>query len=163
MKAVIFYYSKTGFTRKYANWLADTLECEAIGLHEAKTSDWEGADTIIFASWLHAGNIKKISWLGQLPLSEKRKAILAVGAAPENAIQITEAVSSKFIWNIKDCPIFYAQGGLNYEKMSVGDKLMMKMFASMMRKKKDKSPVNSNLAYSHKEKKIKIAEIPYVL
>lgn len=145
MNAVIIYNSKTGFTRRYANWLSDGLECPAIPVHQVKESDYKDAALIIFASWLHAGRISKLDWFEALPLAGKSRALLVVGAAPEGVDQIRAALAAKK-GDIKDIPAFYAQGGLNYEKMTFGDKVMMKMFSSMLRKKKDKSPQEAEMA-----------------
>lgn len=139
MKTVIVYYSKTGFTRKYANWLADALECPAIPLHEVRPEDLEPAQIVIFASWFHAGNIQKLSWFKEQKLGDKKRAVLATGATPGESALVKEALDNNFKTDRADYALFYAQSGLNYEKMALGDKLMMKMFASMMRKKKDKS------------------------
>lgn len=139
MKTVIIYYSKTGFTRRYANWLADALECPAIPLHEVRPEDFEPAEIVIFASWFHAGNIQKLSWFKEQKLDHKRRAVLATGAMPDGTDALKAAFDNNFKDDKKDYALFYAQGGLNYEKMSFGDKLMMKMFVSMMNKKKDKS------------------------
>ena len=34
MKSIVVYTSKTGFTKKYAQWIAEDLGCEAKGLNE---------------------------------------------------------------------------------------------------------------------------------
>ena len=41
---------------------------------------------------------------------------------------------------MKKVPHFYMQSGLRYENMGLGDHLMMKAAAFMMKKKKDKNP-----------------------
>ena len=46
---------------------------------------------------------------------------------------------------LKKIPHFYMQSGLCYEKMGFVDKLMMKIFAAMMAKKKDKSSYEKDL------------------
>ena len=40
---------------------------------------------------------------------------------------------------LEHIPHFYMQGGLRYEKMSLPDRLMMKMAARIMKNKKNKS------------------------
>ena len=40
----------------------------------------------------------------------------------------------------KYAKVFYCEGGLNYEKMPLGSKMLMKTFAAMLNSKKDKTP-----------------------
>lgn len=61
-KTGVIYCSKTGFTRKYAEWLAEALGCEAVPYHQAAKTNWADCDTVIFASWFHAGRIQKLDW-----------------------------------------------------------------------------------------------------
>ena len=70
-KAGVIYCSKTGFTRKYAEWLAEALGCEAVPYHQAAKTNWADCDTVIFASWFHAGRIQKLDWFKRLPLTGK--------------------------------------------------------------------------------------------
>ena len=43
-------------------------------------------------------------------------------------------------------PHFYFPGGLRYEAMPLGDKLMMKAFSAMLRRKKNKTPDEQAMA-----------------
>ena len=54
MKTIIIYSSQTGFTERYAKWLADELSAETITLAEAKkkTDDYfNDADAIVYGGW----------------------------------------------------------------------------------------------------------------
>ena len=50
MKAVVVYSSKTGFTKKYAQWIAEDLSLEAYDLKESDNLKevLSGVDTLIF-------------------------------------------------------------------------------------------------------------------
>lgn len=56
MKAVVVYSSKTGFTKKYAQWIAEDLSLEAYELEESDNLKevLSGVDTLIFGGGLYA-------------------------------------------------------------------------------------------------------------
>ena len=44
---IIIYHSKTGFSQRYAQWLAEALHCQAIPWRERKTVNLTRVDTLI--------------------------------------------------------------------------------------------------------------------
>lgn len=144
MKTIIFYCSKTGFTERYAKWLAEELDCSAVAAG-AKTPETMSYDIVIFASWFHVGTIRKLDWFKKLPLEGKQKIVLATGAVPMGSPMIEEAMTANFKDDRKEYRTFYAAGGLNYEKMGWMDRLMMKAFVKMVRSKKEKSKAEEQM------------------
>ncbi|MEG0378520.1 MAG: hypothetical protein RR614_08585, partial [Eubacterium sp.] len=72
----------------------------------------------------------------------------ATGAAPA-AFQenIDNLVKQNFTEaEQKEISFYYFQGGLNYEKMNFGSRMMMKAFAKMMANKKDKTSNEEEMA-----------------
>ena len=137
-KTVIIYRSATGFTRQYALWLGETLGCEAVPYGERQKVRLEDYDQVIFGGWFHAGGLQGVKWLQkQLPrLRGKRLAVFAVGACPADDPGVGEALANNLPapqW--EGVARFYLRGGLNYEKMGPGDRLMMACFRQMLRKK----------------------------
>ena len=41
MKRLVVYQSGTGFTRQYAEWIADALHCDAVDLKQTTEKDGE--------------------------------------------------------------------------------------------------------------------------
>lgn len=141
MKPVILYYSKTGFTEQYAKWMAKELSCPAFPFKRRDTVDFSRYDTIIFGSWCHAGQLKKIRWFrGMMPKwGGKQKILFAVGASPAENPQIEMFLKSLTVPE-EQVRAFYLPGGLRYEKMGVVSRAMMKLFVSIINKKKEKTP-----------------------
>ena len=138
MNGVIIYRSETGFTRQYALWLAEELGGRVVDWKDRRSVKFEQFDTVIYGGWLHAGSIRGIKWFGeQLPrLAGKRTAVFAVGASPVEVQSVKTALSSNLSgsrW--EGVARFYLQGGLNYERMSPGDRIMMAAFRQMIRRK----------------------------
>ena len=62
MKTIVIYNSKTGFTKRYARWIADAAHADCMELSEAKKKNLTTYEAIIFGGWACAGSISKISW-----------------------------------------------------------------------------------------------------
>lgn len=142
MKVVVIYNSETGFTKKYAQWIAEELECEAVALKDAKKKEFSSYDAIVFGSWVHAGMIRELPWFKNLMKGnpEKKYTVFAVGASPIENPEIEEALKRNITEEYREiCNVFYCPGGINYGGMSFGHRIMMKMFAKMVAGKKDKT------------------------
>lgn len=48
MKTIVFYTSQTGFTKRYAQWIADAAGAECLELSKAKKKDMTSFDAIIY-------------------------------------------------------------------------------------------------------------------
>lgn len=90
MKTAIIYVSQTGFTRRYAEWLAEMLQAECLPFNAAKSKDFSEYDAIVFGSWACAGKICKTDWLKQqLPRwTEKKIAVFCTGGSPSGSPSI---------------------------------------------------------------------------
>lgn len=144
MKALVIYTSQTGFTKKYANWLAEKLNGQAMTIAEAQQKEgafFDSFDAIVFGGWAKAGKIVDLDWFLSRITSwkEKKLAIFMVGASPNESPDIPKALETILNEEEKQyAKVFYCQGGLNYEKMPLSSKLMMKGFAMVMKKKDPK-------------------------
>ncbi len=142
MKTIVIYNSQTGFTKRYAEWIAQAAGADCLELAAAKGKDLAAYEAIIFGSWACAGSISKIGWFkGNIGKWADQKLItFCVGANPADSPEIEAALCRIFNeTERKKVKIFYCPGGFNYEKMSVMSKLMMKMFIKMLKAKKDKT------------------------
>lgn len=143
MKTIIVYLSQTGFTKRYADWLAEELGTAAITLAEAKKQNdqyFEDADAIIYGGWAMGGKIVNSEWFTQrIPQWKGKKLVLfCVGASPNESPDVEAALHNALTDEGRAyAKAFYCQGGLSYEKMKLPSRLAMKAFASMVRKKKD--------------------------
>ncbi|MCM1263592.1 MAG: flavodoxin domain-containing protein [Butyrivibrio sp.] len=142
MKIIVIYNSQTGFTKRYAEWIAKTTGADCLELSVAKKKDLAAYEAIIFGGWACAGSISKISWFKENidKWTDKKLIAFCVGASPIDNPEIETALNRNFNeWERERVKIFYCPGGFNYEKMSAPSKLMMKMFIKALRAKKDKT------------------------
>ena len=142
MKTIVIYNSQTGFTKRYAEWIAEATGAACLELSDAKKKDLAAYEAIIFGGWACAGTINKISWFKANidRWADKKLIAFCVGASPIENPEIEIALKQNFNESEqKKVKTFYCPGGINYEKMSAPSKLMMKMFVKMMKAKKDKT------------------------
>lgn len=163
MNILVIYRSKYGFTRTYAEWIAQALnqtdggriadECapdsrspenrcdlkEGAGLDVGSLSCY---DTIICGGGLYAGGINGLKLITDRydTLKDKNLVVWATGACsgyPHEQEHIWEQnLSSEQRQTIKT---FYLRGGFNYSLLNRTDKFLMKGMKLMLKTKKDKT------------------------
>lgn len=140
MKHIVIYSSKTGFTERYARWIAEELQCACKPVKDVKSSELSEYDCIIYGGWLMAGNIKDILKLRQLKgLGEKKLFIFAVGLTPMGEEEVIEKMKETNLHEDEQekIPFFYFEGGLDYSKMGFINKMLMKSLKKNLGKKKE--------------------------
>lgn len=142
MKTIVIYNSQTGFTKRYAGWIAEAIGADCLELSQAKRKNMDAYEAIVFGGWACAGSISKIGWFkGNMDKwADKKLIAFCVGGSPSDSPEIEPALKQNFTESeLKKVSVFYCPGGFNYEKMSVSSKLLMKMFIKMLKAKKDKT------------------------
>ena len=152
MKALIIYNSQTGFTARYAQWMAEATGATSIGLKEAKKKKaafFDDYDTIVYGGWVMGGNVSKLKWFEQhlADWKNKRLAVFAVGASPAESEMVAEFMEKTFggsQWS--GVAGFYCQGGLNYDRMSAPNRMLMKMLKKSLDGTPDKTEQEIEMA-----------------
>lgn len=142
MKTVVIYTSQTGFTKRYAEWIAGAAGADCFELSVAKKKDLTTYEAIIYGGWACAGGISKITWFkGNIDKwADKKLIAFCVGGSPIDSPEIDAALKQNFNeFEQKKVRTFYCPGGFNYEKMPAPSKMMMKMFVKALKAKKDKT------------------------
>jgi len=145
MKILVTYKSKTEFTKRYAEIIAKEVEAELLDFKKVTAEQMSEYDVVVYGGGLYAGMINGVKKAKEMfaKSSAKKLVVFATGATPN---VVTEKVEE--VWKInlteeeKDSiPHFYMQAGLCYEKMSLPNKLLMKMMANMLSKQENKDSV----------------------
>lgn len=140
MKPIILYYSSTGFTKKYVDWLSQKLNADVYELNTAQSENLDENRPLIIASSLHAGNLRHFKKFKDLIQDKKfpQMFVLGIGAAPDNLV-VSDNIKNNHHQDLQeDAKYYYLPGGLNYDKMTFFDRWMMKLFAFMMKRKAKK-------------------------
>lgn len=148
MKTIVIYHSQTGFTKQYAQWIAEAAGAECVELSAAKRKDLEPFEAIVFGSWACAGSISKLHWFKNNIDRWKDKKLIAfcVGASPIDAPETQQALKQNFKEpKLAKVHVFYCPGGFRYEKMSASSRLMMKLFIKALKAKKDQTEAEQEM------------------
>lgn len=167
---VVVYKSKTGFTEKYATWIAEELGCELYPLANVNMVNLSDYDMIIFGGGVRAGKISGIKFVNNTRISfpNKKLVIFATGATPSSETEAIEKVQNMNVPRNSGIPFFYFQSGFNYEKMKGVDKLVMNMVRGIMRKMKDKDGTQNEMigamknSYDHSSREFIESLVSYV-
>lgn len=142
MKTIVIYNSQTGFTKRYAEWIAEAAGADCLAFSEAKKKDLTAYEAIVFGSWACAGGIRNLGWFkaNAAKWGDKKLIAFCVGASPMENPEVESALKQNF----KDAEslkinAFYCPGGLNYEQMPTPSRLMMKLFVKTLNAKKNKT------------------------
>lgn len=138
-KLLVCYKSVTGFTKDYAEMIAKELGAPAMELKAVSAEALSGCDTVIFGGRFHAGRVDGLKRARALMAESGTRTLVvfATGAMPMEAAENTlgQAWADNLTADELDrVPHFYLPGGLRYERMPLGDRLMMRAFAAMRKR-----------------------------
>ena len=130
IKAII-YESKTNHTLRYAKMLSDKLKIPYYTSAEA-ANHLTKEDKAIFLGRICAGKIQ-----GKSKLQDNFNIVIygAVGAYPFSSDYLNELKKSNQI----DKPLFYLRGGINYSKLNIFKKIIVKLAGKAMKQKDSKT------------------------
>ena len=143
MKTLVIYTSQTGFTKRYAEWIADRMSGDLLDLKDAQKKSeefFDEYDAIVYGGWAMAGTVVKVKWFLEKAAgwTNKRLAVFCTGGSPNESPDV-DIVLQKVLTDEqrKYIKAFYCQAGINYENMNAPARLALKMFVSALKKKKD--------------------------
>lgn len=149
-KPIIIYKSATGFTEKYAEWISAALGCEAIIMKKASPKLLAGYKTVIFGTRIHAGRIDRLDRARKLfsQIGAEKMILFVTGGTPSEATDVIDKLwqDNLTAQERKNVAHFYLPGGLCYEKMSMPDRMIMKMAAKMMSKSENQDPIQAGFS-----------------
>ena len=147
MKAIVVYKSKTGFTKKYAEWIQEATKFDILNYENISEASLSTYDIVIYGSRIHAGRIDGLKKIKALLIDNEnvQLVVFATGGTPIEAEDVINSMwkASFTEEELQVIPHFYMPAGLNYENMNIGDKLIMKALAKMLGSKKDKNSEES--------------------
>lgn len=122
MRIIVTYQSKTGFTKKYAEWIAQELSCESMELAKVSADQVAGYDLVIHGGWIMGGMVNGLEKMKAM--NPKHLVVFAVGFTEKEKVDISTCVETN---KLGDTPFFYYEGGMNPKKMGLIGRTMVKM------------------------------------
>jgi menaquinone-dependent protoporphyrinogen IX oxidase len=140
MKTVVIYKSKTGYTKKYAEWIAEELSADIFNISNIEISKLSSYDNIIYGGSLYAVGILGIKLITKNldKLKNKKIIVFATGASPSKEENINEVKNKNFTEEQqKYIRFFYLRGGFNYSNLNIFDKALMTLLKIKIKMKKE--------------------------
>lgn len=128
MKKLIIYKSKTGYTEKYAKWIASETDSEIFRLKDVDIDIVKDYDIVVYCGGIYAGGILGFSFIKKnfKKLENKKIIVVAVGATIKKEDAVKEVKNKNLLPEMENqIEFFLLRGGLNYKKMNFFDKVLM--------------------------------------
>lgn len=139
-KTAVIYRSKSGFTKTYAQWIAQETGAELYDAKGIKPSDLEKFDTIVYGGGLYAVGINGVKLITKNlnKLKNKKIIIFALGASSVREEIIEEVKNKNFTKKQQELIDFYMlRGGFDYSKIGLFDKFLMQLLKMQLKSKKE--------------------------
>ena len=141
-KTVVIYKSNTGYTKKYAEWLADALKCDLMENQKMTVSRLNSYETVFLGGSIMAGMISGADFIKKNFEQLKQKKLVVYACGMDDLDQ----EGAKKIWSqnftsdqLPYVKCFYCRGGLDFGKLKGIKKFMLKMMCKQFASKPVKS------------------------
>lgn len=154
MKTVVIYKSKSGYTKKYAEWIAEEIKCDIKENKNLKLSDIQDYDTIIYGGGLYATMINGIDLIKKnfQELKGKNIIVYATGSNPGRAEEMNKVWEATFTEEQRNViHKFYLRGGFDYSNLSFGNKILMSMLKKKLQSEKNPTEDEKDLLKAYDE------------
>jgi len=138
MKTVVIYKSKSGYTKKYAQWLAEALQADLFEADKFNKEQFGAYDNVIYGGGIYAVGINGIKFIKEnLPsLKGKKVIVFATGLSPAREEVINEIKDKNFsAEELGAISFFYMRGGFDTAKLKTLDGLAMKLMRRILKRK----------------------------
>lgn len=139
--AVVTYKSLTGYTKQYAQWISEELDCDLFDVKDVRTEMLERYEVIIYGGGLYAGGVSGMKQLIKLypAIREKELILFTCGVAntedQKNVKHIEDGIAKVIPAEMNSqMKQFHFRGGLDYKKMSFIHRMMMWMVCRKVKK-----------------------------
>ena len=153
-KVAVVYRSKSGYTEKYAKWIAKAVNADLLRGEKTRPEDLMDYDTIVYGGGLYAVGINGLKLITDNydKLKSKKLIVFSLGASPVRPA-IVEEVKNKNLTKEQQETIdfFLLRGGFDKRKLTPIDSILMKLMRINLKMKKNPTPDERGMlnAYTH--------------
>lgn len=140
MKTIVIYKSKTGYAKKYAQWIAEELSADIFDFSKVTVEMLEDYDTVIYGGGLYAVGINGVKFITKKldKLKGKKIVVFATGVSPSRSSDIEKVKDSNFTAEEQRyIKFFYLRGGFDYGRLTTVDKILMTFLKWKIKCKKE--------------------------
>lgn len=141
-RVIVIYKSVTGYTKQYANWIAEAISCDVKEIGDVNKEMLQKYDVIVYGGGLYAGGVSGMNKFKKLypEIREKELILFTCGVADtqiqENVKHIEEEIAKVIPGEMyASMKQFHLRGGIDYSRLSLIHRLMMWMLCRMVKKK----------------------------
>lgn len=140
MRTAVIYVSKTGYTKRYAEWIAEELTADLYEASDISPEKLKKYDAVVYGGGLYTGGINGFNkWFrkNREQIKSKKVAVFGVGISP---VQETEESTPKDMAQEPSTSMsfFYLRGGLDMQHLTRRDRIFMNMILKKIAKKDPK-------------------------
>jgi len=143
MKTLVLYHSNTGYTEKYANWIAEELAADLMDAKKCSDDIFSDYDIIVYGGGLYGGHVGGLQLIIKNinNLKGKKIIVFTTGASPVKEETTLEIQNKNFTpEQLEIIRFYYLRGGFDYSKLKAGHKLAMNAMKIIVKSKKNTSP-----------------------
>ncbi len=142
-RTAVIYASTYGSTKKYAEWLADSLHADLYDITKIRADKLNDYKVLVFGGGVYAFGVNGANFVAKNfeMFRYKKLVYFTVGISePENNDIIKRIIDTNFSKEMQmNIRFFYLRGGIFYKKLSFIHKIVMAMVIRSLKKKSDKT------------------------
>lgn len=135
-KIAVIYCSKTGFSARYARWIAKDLHADLYRYKNVDTALLAPYQVIVYGAGFYAGKLKGSHWFMHTirPLSSAHTIVFATGSMPRvHPLDLQREWDMSFrLREQEQIHLFYLPGGMNYARLSFPSQILMRLYRFYM-------------------------------
>ena len=151
-KCVVVYRSGSGFTKRYAEWIAEELNCNLLEGKNVKIVDLIPYETIIYGGGLYAIGVNGLKLITKNfnKLKDKKLIVFAVGATPVRQETTEEIINANIPREQQDkISFYYFRGGFDYNRLNRLNKIVMNLMKMKLKHTKNPNPDEKGMLASY--------------
>ncbi|KXL54194.1 flavodoxin [Anaerotignum neopropionicum] len=154
-KTAVIFRSEYGSTKRYATYIGEKLQADIFTTEEAK--DISSYETIVFGGGIYASGLNGSDWLkkNQEALLHKKLILFTCGISDpqdeknvENILNgVKKSLGEELMSHAK---IFFFRGAMDYKRLKLTHKGMMKVLYEMIKRKKERTTEEEGILQTQK-------------
>lgn len=134
---LILYESKTGHTKRYAQWVAEDVNAALFPLKHCNDQMIKKADLIVFGGGVNGSIINGQSRFEKRMRKYPDKKIICFATGIRPVTERTKELIQKNNFGKEEVTWFYFRGGLDTNKLTPGDKTLIRIYCAMLKRQRN--------------------------
>jgi len=135
MKTIVVYSSLTGFTKQYAEWIAEAVGADCAFVEDVDSTQLSQYEVVIFGSHVRMGDVPHRKHFAMLSKGLSKVIFFVVGGGPADNPVLPSIFKKihKSIPQAASAPQFYFRGGMNLEALPEDERVYLNKQIRLMK------------------------------